>query len=61
MRRKVEKMAGGGRPRSIEAIVDKALANLFSIEHYDLAHSSFSTLKDKAKENWGVFTKGFKR
>jgi hypothetical protein len=50
-----------GRPTSNVAIVDKAFANMFCIDHYDLAHRSNATLKDKATENWEVFTKGFSR
>ena len=52
-------MAGKGRPTSFVAIVDKGLANMYSIEHFDLAHRSNATLKDKATENWSSFTKGF--
>jgi|WetSurMetagenome_2_1015567.scaffolds.fasta_scaffold39434_5 hypothetical protein len=51
-------MAGKGRPTSFVAIVDKGLANMYSIEHFDLAHRSKATLKDKAAENWSLFTKG---
>jgi hypothetical protein len=61
LRKKVKKMAGKGRPTSFVAIVDKGLANMYSIEHYDLAHRSNATLKDKATENWDVFTKGFSK
>ena len=50
-----------GRASSFVSIVDKGLANMFSIEHYDLAHRSNATLKDKAAENWSVFTKGFSK
>jgi hypothetical protein len=65
VRKKVKKMVGKGkgkgRPSSFVSIVDKGLANMYSIEHYDLAHHSNATLKDKATENWGVFTKGFSK
>jgi hypothetical protein len=54
-------MTCADRPRSSVAIVDKAFANMFCIGHYDLAHRSNLTLKDKATENWEVFTKGFSR
>jgi hypothetical protein len=54
-------MACVDRPRSSVAIVDKSFANMFCIEHYDLAHRSSLTLKDKAAENWEVFTKGFSK
>jgi len=47
------------RPRSCVAIVDKAFSNLYCTEHFDLAHRSNATLKDKATENWSSFTKGF--
>ena len=50
-----------GRPTSHVAIVDKALFNMYCVEHRDLVHRSSATLKDKAKENWDVFTKGFSR
>jgi hypothetical protein len=49
------------RPRSIVGIVDKALANMYCTEHFDLVHRSNATLKDMADENWQVFTKGFSR
>jgi len=52
-------MACEGRPTSNVALVDKALSNMFCIEHYDVAHRSSRTLIDKASENWEVFTKGF--
>jgi hypothetical protein len=54
-------MTCADRPTSRVAIVDKAFSNLYCIEHYDVAHRSNATLKDKASENWEVFTKGFSR
>jgi hypothetical protein len=54
-------MTCADRPRSTVALVDKAFANMFCIEHYDVAHRSSRTLKDKAAENWEVFTKGFSK
>ena len=47
------------RPRSVVAIVDKALSNMYCTEHFDLVHRSNVTLIDKAKENWDVRTKNF--
>jgi hypothetical protein len=47
------------RPRGVAAIVDKAFANMYCTEHFDLVHRSNVTLIDKAKENWDVRTKNF--
>lgn len=47
------------RPRSNVAIVDKAFANMYCTEHFDLVHRSNATLKDKAAENWSVREKNF--
>lgn len=47
------------RPRSFVGIVDKALANMYCTEHFDLVHHSNATLRDKAKENWEVRSKNF--
>jgi len=49
------------RPRSGVALVDRAFANMYCTEHFDLAHHSKATLFDKSKENWEVFTKGFSK
>jgi hypothetical protein len=54
-------MTCADRPTSRVAIVDKAFANMYCIEHYDLAKASHSTLKDRASENWDAFTKGFSK
>ena len=50
-----------GRASSFVSIVDKGLANMYSIEHFDLALHSNATLKDRATENWSRFTKGFSK
>ncbi len=47
------------RPRGVAAIVDKAFANMYCTEHFDLAHPSRASLKDKAAENWKVRTDNF--
>jgi len=49
------------RPRSGVALVDRAFANMYCTEHFDLAHHSNATLFDKSKGNWEVITKGFSK
>jgi hypothetical protein len=55
-------MTCADRPTSRVAIVDKAFANMYCIDHSDLFKHSSSTLKDRAGENWDAFVnKGFSR
>jgi hypothetical protein len=61
LKKEVLIMTCGERPRSKVAIVDKSYYNMYCVKHFDLPHSSHSTLKDRASENWGAYTKGFSR